>query len=313
MKRSRIVLLVLLPLASATAPHVARAQTMSTTQKFISVANNYRVVSNVTYLTANNYDAKLDLYLPGGQTGPRPVLVYIHGGGWTGGTKEGSALTPLPYMEMGWAVANVEYRLARVSLAPAAVEDCRCALRWIYRNAKEYNFDLNKIVVTGGSAGGHLALTTGMLTSAAGLDYECPGDRGPGPVNTDEMKVAAIISWFGITDVAELLSGANRRAYAVAWLGGLANREETAKRVSPMTYVRKGLPPTMLIHGDADPVVPYTQAVRLNQALEKAGVPHEFVTVPGGKHGGFTDEENYKIYAAIRAFLAKNSVALTSD
>ena len=164
-------------------------------------------------------------------------------------------------------------------------------------------------MLTGNSAGGHLALTTGMLPASAGMDRLCPGDRGPGPVSTEEMKAAAIINWFGITDVVELLDGPNMRSYAVAWLGGLGNREEIAKRVSPLTYVRQGLPPVLTIHGDADPTVPYTQAVRLRQALEKAGVPAELMTVPGGKHGNFTLDENLKIYAAIRSFLAKHNLA----
>src|SRR5262245_7388805 len=91
-----------------------------------AMAGLYRVVPNITYLTANNYEAKLDVYARRDTTGPSPTLIYIHGGGWTGGTKEASILQVLPYMELGWSVVNVEYRLARVSLAPAAVEDCRC-------------------------------------------------------------------------------------------------------------------------------------------------------------------------------------------
>ncbi|MBM3778680.1 MAG: alpha/beta hydrolase [Acidimicrobiia bacterium] len=309
MNKRRCSIWLVAALVLGAAP-LARGQTLP--DRFVQVAGSYRVVSNVTYLTANNYESKLDLYVPRAD-GPRPVLMYIHGGGWTQGSKESSALTPLPFLEMGWAVVNVEYRLARVSLAPAAVEDCRCALRWIYRNAKEFNFDLDRIVVTGHSSGGHLALTTGMLSSRDGLDYLCPGDRGPGPVNTDEMKVAAMVSWYGITDVAELLSGPSRRAYAEAWLGNLPDREALAKRVSPLSYVRSGLPPTLLIHGDADPVVPYSQAVRMSQALERAGVPQEMVTVPGGGHGGFSDQENIRIYAAIRAFLARHQLGRNSS
>ena len=153
---------IVLSLLTFSAPDVARAQLTDSAQKFVQVANNYQVTPNVTYLTANNWDAKLDIYQPRGLTGPNPTLVYFHGGGWTGGSKEVSSLTFLPYFEMGWTVVNVEYRLASVSLAPAAVEDSRCALRWMYRNAKQYNFDLGKVVVTGNSAGGHLALTTGV-------------------------------------------------------------------------------------------------------------------------------------------------------
>lgn len=264
------------------------------------VSSEFRSVPNITYLTANNYEAKLDVYTPRNATGPVPVLMYIHGGGWVGGTKESSFLVTLPYLEMGWAVVNVEYRLGRVSLAPAAVEDCRCALRWIYRNVKNYNFDTSRIVVTGHSAGGHLSLTTGMLPASAGLERQCPGD--------EDLKVAAIVNWFGITDVVDILDGPNMKTYAVAWLGSMTNREEIARRVSPLSYVRAGLPPVITIHGDADPVVPYSHGVRLRDALTKAGIANQLVTVPGGKHGGFTKEETLKAYEAIRAFLEKNKL-----
>lgn len=203
----------------------------------------------------------------------------------------------MPYLEMGYAVVNVEYRLARVSLAPAAVEDCRCALRWVIAHAKQYNFDTNKLIVTGSSAGGHLALMTGMLTPAAGLDRQCPGG--------EDLKVAAIINWYGITDVNDLLGGPNTRNFAVAWLGSQTNRDEIARSVSPLAYVRKDLPPILIIHGDADPVVPYGQAVRLHEALNKAGAANQLLTVPGGKHGQFSRAEDMRAYAAIREFLAK--------
>ncbi|MFN8001030.1 MAG: alpha/beta hydrolase [Acidobacteriota bacterium] len=262
----------------------------------------YRVVPNITYLVANNYEAKLDVYQPPNPGTATPTVVFIHGGGWVGGTKESAVLNILPYLEMGWAVVNVEYRLAKVSLAPAAVEDCRCALRWVMRNAKEYNFDVNKLVVTGHSAGGHLALTTGMLPAAAGLERQCYG--------TEELKVAAIVNWYGITDVNDLLDDSpNVKSYAVQWLGSLPNRAEVAKRVSPLQYVRKDLPPILTIHGDADPTVPYSHATRLHDALNKAGVTNQLLTIPGGKHGGFTKDEYLKAYATIRAFLKKHGLA----
>ncbi len=263
----------------------------------VQAGSDYRVVPNITYLVANGYEAKLDVYSRKDTETLRPTLVYIHGGGWVGGTKESSVLALLPWMEMGWNVVNVEYRLARISLAPAAVEDCLCALRWVAANAKQHGFDTNRIVVSGGSAGGHLALTTGMIPESAGLDRECPGVPLP--------KVAAIVNWYGITDVNDLLDGANRKTYAVAWLSSMPDREAIAKRVSPLTYVRAGLPPILTIHGDADPTVPYSHATRLQQALEEVGVKHRLFTVPGGKHGGFTAEEMQKIHAAIREFLTE--------
>lgn len=268
------------------------------------VGNEYRVLPNITYKVANQYEAKLDAYLPRNAERPVPTLVYIHGGGWTGGTKESVVLRLLPFMKLGMAVVNVEYRLARVSLAPATVADCRCALNWVIRNAAEHNFDVDRIVVTGGSAGGHLALMTGMLDPAAGLDNECPSDK--------PLKVAAILNYYGITDVNDLLSGPNRKNYAVTWLGSLDNASDVAKRVSPLTYVRKDLPPILTIHGDADPTVPYQHGVRLHQALEKAGVTNELLTIPGGKHGGFTNAETLKIQSTIEAFLHKHGILAES-
>ena len=278
----------------------ASAQLSSTAIWATRAANEYQVLPNITYLTANNYEDKLDIYKRRDTSGPQPTLIWIHGGGWVGGTKEAATMSLMPWFEMGWNVVNVEYRLARVSLAPAAVEDCLCALRWVAANAQKYDIDPARLVVSGDSAGGHLALTTGMIPQGAGLDRECPGVPLP--------RVAAIINWYGITDVGDLLDGENQKTYAVAWLSSMPNRAEIAKRVSPLTYVRAGLPPILTIHGDADPTVPYQHAVRLQAALENAKAPHELVTIPGGKHGNFTPQEREKIYTAIRAFLSANHV-----
>ena len=292
------------------ASDVVRAQgTDADYDRFVQVRNTYRISLDVPYRRADNWEGTLDIVRPRGET-PNPTVVYFHGGGWTGGSKDGGLIASLPYVEMGWTVVNVAYRLADVSLAPAAVEDTRCALRWIYRNAEEYNFDLDRLVLTGNSAGGHLSLITGMLTQDAGLDLGCPGDRGRDPKNLDPLKVAGIINWYGITDVADLVDRAVGPSgnFTQQWLGAQANREEIAKRVSPLTYVRPGLPPVLTIHGDADPTVPYEHAVRLKEALDSAGVANRLVTVPGGRHGGFSEDENAMIYAAIRAFLSEHNL-----
>jgi len=280
------------------------AHAQSSTEWASVVEGTYRVVPNITYQVASNWEAKLDVY-QATSSAPAPVVLYIHGGGWTGGSKEGSVLRAMPYLEMGFSVVNVEYRLARVALAPAAVEDCLCALRWVIRNAKQYNFDTTRIVVTGHSAGGHLALTTGMIPASAGLDRQCPG--------SEELKVAAVVNWYGITDVVDLLDGPNMKTYAVTWLSSLTNREEIARRVSPLTYVRKDLPPIITVHGDADPTVPYAHATRLNEALKQAGATHQLVTIPGGRHGGFPRDQMQRAYSEIRAFLRTHNVLKSSS
>jgi acetyl esterase/lipase len=265
--------------------------------------NEYRIVPNIVYSTANNFDCKLDVYTRANPSGPTPTVLFIHGGGWVAGSKEGAAMSFLPYLEMGLAVVNVEYRLARVSLAPAAVEDCRLALRWVFKNAKQYSFDTTKIVVTGGSAGGHLALMTGLLNASDGFDL--PKDWDYSGV---QPKVAAIVNWFGITDVRDLLSGPNKQNYAIDWIGNQNDKETIALRVSPLSYVRSSVPPIFTVHGDNDELVPYNQAVRLRDALTKIGVQNQLITIPGGHHGGFKKDDMTRIYTAIKEFLKKNNI-----
>jgi acetyl esterase/lipase len=264
------------------------------------LATGTQVNANITYLTASGVELKLDVYRPRGAAGALPTAVLLHGGGYRiQSTKEAFALNAIPWLQMGWNAINVEYRSSGVALAPAAVEDVRCALRWVTQNAKQYNVDPNRIVITGASAGGHLASIGGMIPESAGLDRRCPG-REP-------IKVAAIISWYGIFDYTALVEDPTRD-YAVSWIGPQPNRMEVARLVSPATYVRAGVPPTMHIHGDADPTVPYEQGVREIEALKKVGVPAELVTIPGGGHGNFPRDQVLLAWTAIEAFLAKNGL-----
>jgi len=264
-------------------------------------ANDYDVVPNVTYVTAGSTEVKLDIYRRHGVTAPQPTVIHFHGGFWAAGTKEGSQMYLIPWFEMGWNVVNVEYRLARQALAPAAVEDCLCALRFVSAQAKTYNFDVNRIITMGESAGGHLALTTGMIPESAGFARECEGAPLP--------KVAAIINWYGVADVNDVIDdGPHKANLAVQWFGSSPDRDELAGRLSPLSYIRADQPPVLTIHGDADPTVNYQQAVRLHEGLTKAGVQNQLLTIPGGHHGNFSPEKRTKIYITIREFLKKNNL-----
>jgi acetyl esterase/lipase len=276
------------------------AQSPDALRAAVLINHAYDVNSNITYKVANNVELKLDVYHSREAKSPTPVVMMIHGGGWLVSNKDDYVLTAAPYLVMGFAVVNVEYRPGKISLAPAAVEDCQCALRWIVRHAKDYNFDLDKVILTGPSAGGHLALTTGMIPASAGFANECAYQDDP---KNPDPKIAAIINLFGITDVADLLQGPNLRIYAVSWMGSAPGREDLARRISPITYVRPALPPILTIHGDADKVVPYSHAVRLHEALTKAGVRNQLLTIPGAGHGWLTAEQDLLAFETTRAFL----------
>ena len=286
-----------------TAAYVAA---QSTTPSLLTIADRYWMQPDVVYGGANNTALKLDIWYPRDNPNPTPTVIFIHGGGWIFGSKEGAVYQLLPYLEKGWRAVNVEYRMAGNSLAPGSVEDTRCALRWVFRNAKQYNFDTTKIVLTGQSAGGHLSLITGMLPDGTPLDNRCYADAKYGDV---PMKVAAIVNWYGIADVNDLIAGPNLKNYAAMWMGSMPNAAEVAKSVSPLTYVRSGLPPIITIHGDKDDVVPYAHATRLKDELDKAKVPNQLVTIPGGGHGMFTKAQYETAYTEIWRFLRENKVA----
>jgi acetyl esterase/lipase len=284
------------------------SQTQETWPDYAAI--DYDILPNITYSIANNTELKLDVYLPRSRQEPHPTLIYFHGGGWVAGQKERNVLYLLPYISFGWAVVNVEYRLAQNSLAPAAVEDCRCALRWVTTHARQYNLDPEKIVLTGSSAGGHLSLITGMLPQKSIFDRHCPTDdriRWSGS-EEPEVHVAAIINWYGITDVADLLDGKNAKHYAIEWFGSMKNREELAKEVSPLSYIRDGLPAILTIHGNNDNIVPYSHATRLHTALDKIGSPNQLHTVNSAGHGGFNREEMLQCFTTIKSFLRKQNI-----
>lgn len=315
MKNRPTVALVFLALAGAfgaiAAPPAAPSPTAVPPGSWVLDADaEVEVNAGVMYRRASGVELTADVYTPDPVSGLRPTILAIHGGGWVEGSKEQVTLSLLPFLERGFAVVNIGYRLGPTALAPAAVEDARCALRWVAANAARYQFDPQRLIVMGWSAGGHLALTTGLLPVSAGFDATCPTPDETRWVSgaVAEVKVAAVVNWFGITDVADLLQGANTKHYAVEWLGSGADRLDLARRVSPLTYARPGLPPVLTIHGDADPCVPYSHATRLHQALDKVGVPNRLVTVAKGGHGDFSRAERRSIHAAIFDFLGQRGL-----
>jgi acetyl esterase/lipase len=276
----------------------------------------YQTLPNITYSVVDGHENKLTLYRRR-DTGDeaQPTIIYLHGGGWTSGSKEASEMSIIPWLELGWNVVNVDYRLSGVAPAPAAIEDSLCALRWVAANAQHHNLDLSRVVVSGDSAGGQLALMVGMAEAGSEFDRNCElaaapvrggGDATPstasasGPLPT----VLAIVNWYGNADLADSL----KRRGSMNWLRGVEDAAALAKRISPLSHVRAGLPPVVSIHGSADPQVPYNYSVRLTSALIEAGVPTKLITVPGAGHGGFNVEERVKIWTEMVPFLKDHGV-----
>ncbi len=243
-------------------------------------------------------ETKLDILKPKSAAGKRPAILFIHGGGWTGGRKEN--VVPnfcLPYLQKGFVVANVEYRLAKAALAPAAVNDVLKAAQWFIKHARQYGVDPKKIIVSGDSAGGHLALMVGLTPKQANIGQP--------------VKVAAVVNFYGITDLMDVLEGPNMKQYATTWIpDNLADRREIAHRVSPQSWVRKKLPKSITIHGGEDPTVPYDHGAVLVKMMRDVGNDAELYAVPKGKHGDFLRDpvEGPLVWNAIFRFLERRGL-----
>jgi acetyl esterase/lipase len=262
--------------------------------------NNYIVHKNINYLTVNNHPLYLDIYQQK-RDRPSPTLIAIHGGGWFAGTKSGFNHI-WPYLEMGFSVVSIQYRLADIDSAPAAVEDCLCALNWVVKNSANYNIDPQKIVLAGGSAGGHLALITGMINHPSPLTKNCPIQLPNIP------KVAAIVNWLGPTDLTDLVFGKNQRDYALRWFKRTPQPKKVAKLVSPIDQINRQNPPILSIHGDKDTIVPYDHAVRLHQGLTQTGIINGLITLENYGHGSFSAGDVRHSYMLIELFLRQNQI-----
>jgi acetyl esterase/lipase len=279
----------------------AQAQLSPSAQWAVEAETRYNFQPNLTYITEHGVELKLDVYSRRDVSSPQPTLVFFHGGFWVAGSKDTQLTALLPWMEKGWNVVNVGYRLGGVAPAPAAVVDAFCALRYVQANAAMFSIDTARIVAAGQSAGGHLALSTALLVDA-GFDAGCPAGETP--------RVAAVLNWFGVTDVADVISGPNFNETPRRWFAGMddAAALALAGQLSPLTYVRDGLPPILSIQGDADMVVPYSHGVRLHEALRLTDTPNLLLTIPGGGHGRFTANERAMIYEVINTFLKQHQI-----
>jgi acetyl esterase/lipase len=262
-----------------------------------------REFKDIAYAEGGHEQQRLDIYLPA-NPGPHPLIVYVHGGAWRGGSKKDVPLKEL--VAQGFAVASVDYRLSTVAPMPAQMHDIKAAIRFLRAHAAEYGFDARRFAVAGSSAGGHLAALTGTTNG----NTELEGKLG---AHTDQTSdVQAIVSFFGASNLQTILGQSTSRGLSMRvpalqlLLGGQPDEKPAlAKLASPVAHVSAHVPPLLLIHGDADPQMPIEQSRELEAAYRKAGRPVQFVILPGSLHGGM-EFYNAERLALVEKFLREH-------
>ena len=243
------------------------------------------VLSNLVYRKVGGTDLLLDLYLPKDAKGIPPVILCLHGGGWSRGNKKHCPAVMM--VKDGYAIASIQYRLTDEAHFPAQIEDCKAAVRWLRANAGKYHFNADRIGVWGHSSGGHLASLLGTSGGVAALE-------GTGENASFSSRVQAVCEISGPADLVKMYEEVatasedteEQREALEGLLGGsLPAREAVAVAASPMTYISKDDPPFLIIHGDQDSTVPVSQSRLFAAALKKAGVPVTLDVAVGRGHG----------------------------
>ena len=280
---------------------------------------------NIVYATHSDVNLKLDLLEPfhahdHNHAGNElvPVLVNIHGGGWSEGDKSEELAILQSFAEIGWVAIAVNYRLAPDAVFPDQLDDCRAALKWVIEHVEEYGGDPDRIVLWGTSAGGHLAL---LASGTLNLDFdEIPS--GDNPVEFDYGdSVKCVMDMAGPTDLTMLDEWLphirrliNQMLGVSESLDGIEEPLPGAVEASPVTYVDAGDPPVFIVHGFADVIVPSAQSEALYGALVDAGVEVEFIQVEGLDHEGHWEQSEMdpeEIWERILGFIAKHIEVVT--
>ena len=249
----------------------------------------FKVMQDISYAGTDNARQTLDLALPIKRTSdkPLPVIAFIHGGGWRGGSKDGGLNRIRSFLKSGnYAGVSIGYRLSNEAKWPAQIHDCKAAIRWVKANAVKHGLDGSKIAVHGTSAGGHLVA---MLGTSAGVKAM---DGSTGAYTSQSTKVACVVDYFGPTNFLRMNDFESRIDHDAKdspeglLIGGpVQDNKKKTLTADPISYVSKEDSPFLIMHGTKDMAVPYNQSVILHSALKKIGVPSALLTVTGGGHG----------------------------
>lgn len=284
MKRKSCVLFSLFFLAFC---FQVSAQNAGTIQSFFSPGTVFH--SNLPYAGDTLRHHLLDLYLPAGNNKNRPLVVWIHGGAWNHNDKYADMgymrNTVKAFVDIGYALASIDYRFSSMAPFPAQVQDCNQALDFLYRQAGNFGYDKNRIALIGFSAGGHLASLIGLSHNNGIADFYAGGEK-------PSFNIKCVLDFYGPADlVAASMStdttDNNRHSPIAMLLGAIpVERPDLAKKASPVSYVDKNDPPFFLVNGEKDESVANTQLRLLSGWLNVNGVSNELIIVPGAPHYG---------------------------
>jgi acetyl esterase/lipase len=241
------------------------------------IPENVEFQAGIPYGSGGGRPLLLDLYKPRHQNGKAPALIFIHGGGWKAGARGDYRAYTIWFAQHGYVTATISYRLSHEAHFPAAVEDAKCAVRWMRAEAENLGVDPDRIVVIGGSAGGHLAMMVGYTAN----DRTLEGTGGHADVSS---AVAAVVELYGPYDL-ETPEGKSAKLVK-GFLGQNAydNAPELWKQASPAAYLNDGDPATLILHGTIDEIVPISQAEMLSKRLEELNIPHRYLPLKGWPH-----------------------------
>ncbi|MGH9721355.1 MAG: alpha/beta hydrolase fold domain-containing protein [Bryobacteraceae bacterium] len=240
-------------------------------------------LENLVYAQYGARELRLDLYLPKDGRGPFPAVVYIHGGGWSGGSKNAFSRQAAHMATKGFVGACIEYRLSGEAPFPAAVYDSKAAVRWLRANAAKYRIDPGRIGAAGGSAGGHLVAMLG--TSSHVTDLE--GDGGNAAMSSRVQAVAAFNPAVDLVGFGKGAPGNGQNAVTRFLGGSYAEKPDAWAKATPLTHVSARSAPLLALHGTSDGTVPYSHSVQLVEELKASGVRAELFTAEGAGHGFF--------------------------
>lgn len=228
---------------------------------------------DVVYATHDGVELSLDIFVPKDADEARPVLLFIHGGGWSGGKKEDYLFYNLEFAKLGYVTASVQYRLTPKHVFPANIQDVKCAIAFLRNHAADYKIDPKQLVCVGGSAGGHLSLLAGYAQDDA---LACPDVEG-------DTSVQAVINFYGVVDCTTPIA---IKAHQVKNYIGKPYDEakEAYEASSPLFHMDKNDPVTLTFHGVIDELVPIAQADTLHAKLDELGIPNYYDRVEGWPH-----------------------------